>query len=359
MENNEGTGSYGSVFFSDLAQAQAFAQKIRESGDGAEPTILEVYIPKGKTVYADPATIAGTSYYISENIPAKNIRELDDEFSGIQRDISKFLSAQFMPADTSRLIDIEGVRPFKIPRPVKIGKNRWRVGDVVTSKEPDADAAAMIAGLQRLAMHSKGVDSRKALSSVFVTLKDNPYFKRLLAMSQENLQERGMNELYRGVGLDEKRSQLTRDAKSFTEFYDLADMVAEANAESRRGLEPEVLRISPVGKFPVIEDGAINDIAEELGINRSKQPHMPGKHMEGAFGEGEVFVAPSSAKPGARFMPGYNPRYTDDDGNFDRNAWLNDRRRAEAELRRRGYRRVDYSDTEWDELIRWMLRETR
>jgi hypothetical protein len=293
-----------------------------------------------------------------------------------------------MPADTSRLIDIEGVRPFKIPRPVKIGKNRWRVGDVVTSKEPDADAAAMIAGLQRLAMHSKGVDSRKALSSVFVTLKDNPYFKRLLAMSQENLQERGMDELYRGVGLDEKRSQLTRQAKSFTQFYDMADMVAYANAESRRGLEPEVLRISPVGKFPVIEDGAIDDIAEELGINRSEQPHMPGKHMEGAFGEGEVFVAPSSARPnarfmpgssqddqslagvtgpdtdqgplsGARFMPGYNPRYTDDDGNFDFSLYSEDKRKTIAYLRdRMGITRKDFStEDEWKQTIRETMRD--
>ena len=212
---------------------------------------------------------------------------------------------QFMPAgDTSRLIDIEDVRPFKVPRPVRISKNRWRVGDVITSKEPDADAAAMIAGLQRLARHSMGVDNRKALSSVFVTLRDNPYFKRLLAMSQENLKDKGMDELYRGVGVDENRSQLTRHAKSFTQFYDMADMVAEANAEDRRGLEPEVLRISPVGKFPVIEDGAMNDIAEELGVDRSRQPHMPGRHMEGAFGEGEVFVAPSSARPNVRFMPG-------------------------------------------------------
>jgi len=338
----------------------------------------------------------------------KNAGELMDAFEAINdarderaygrmvdkdlRNIEEFEGgpgARFMPADTSRLIDIEEVRPFKIPRPVKIGKNRWRVGDVVTSKEPDADAAAMIAGLQRLAMHSKGVDSRKALSSVFVTLKDNPYFKRLLAMSQENLQERGMDELYRGVGLDKNKSQLTRQAKSFTQFYDMADMVAEANAESRRGLEPEVLRISPVGKFPVIEDGAIDDIAEELGINRSEQPHMPGKHMEGAFGEGEVFVAPSSARPnvrfmpgssqvdpglagvtgpdtdqgplsGARFMPGYNPRYTRDDGSFDRDAWLNDRRRAEAELRRRGLSRRDFgSDDEYERAIRDLLREPR
>ena len=306
--------------------------------------------------------------------------------------------ARFMPADTSRLIDIEDVRPFKVPKPVRISKNRWRVGDVVTSKEPDADAAAMIAGLQRLAMHSKGVDNRKALSSVFVTLRDNPYFKRLLAMSQENLKEKGMDELYRGVGVDENRSQLTRHAKSFTQFYDMADMVAEANAEDRRGLEPEVLRISPVGKFPVIEDGAMDDIAEELGVDRSRQPHMPGRHMEGAFGEGEVFVAPSSARPnvrfmpgnasgdqamagssqvdpglagvtapdvdrgplsGARFMPGYNPRYTDDDGNFNFGLYSEDKRKTIAYLRdRMGITRKDFpNDEEWKRIIRETMRD--
>jgi hypothetical protein len=351
-------------------------------------------------IYVEPGMEDSVGYFM---LDPGEYREPSDMLDAFYDKISEFLEnnpdseegtggtgpgAKFMPADTSRLIDIEGVRPFKIPRPVKIGKNRWRVGDVVTSKEPDADAAAMIAGLQRLAMHSKGVDSRKALSSVFVTLKDNPYFKRLLAMSQENLQERGMDELYRGVGLDEKRSQLTRQAKSFTQFYDMADMVAYANAESRRGLEPEVLRISPVGKFPVIEDGAIDDIAEELGINRSEQPHMPGKHMEGAFGEGEVFVAPSSARPnarfmpgssqddqslagvtgpdtdqgplsGARFMPGYNPRYTDDDGNFDFSLYSEDKRKTIAYLRdRMGITRKDFStEDEWKQTIRETMRD--
>jgi hypothetical protein len=342
--------------------------------------------------YEDGEYTGETLFAEGLNITPAQKRELKN--TAIEKGLELVIdrAAQFMPADTSRLIDIEGVRPFKIPRPVKIGKNRWRVGDVVTSKEPDADAAAMIAGLQRLAMHSKGVDSRKALSSVFVTLRDNPYFKRLLAMSQENLRELGMDELYRGVGLDEKRSQLTRDAKSFTQFYDLADMVAEANAESRRGLEPEVLRISPVGKFPVIEDGAIDDIAKELGINRSKQPHMPGKHMEGAFGEDEVFVAPSSARPnvrfmpagplsssqvdqslagvtgpdadqgplsGARFMPGYNPRYTDEDGNFDFGLYSEDKRKTIAYLRdRMGITRKDFPDEEeWKRTIRETMRD--
>lgn len=61
---------------------------------------------------------------------------------------------------------------------------------------------------------------------------------------------------------------------------------------------------------------------------------------------------------GARFMPGYNPRYTKDDGSFDREAWLNDRRRAEAELRRRGLSRRDFYDNdEYEQAIRDLLRE--
>jgi hypothetical protein len=73
-------------------------------------------------------------------------------------------------------------------------------------------------------------------------------------------------------------------------------------------------------------------------------------------------ISPDQAPlSGARFMPGgYNPRYTRDDGSFDREAWLNDRRRAEAELRRRGLTRRDFvDDEEYERAIRDLLRGTR
>jgi hypothetical protein len=62
---------------------------------------------------------------------------------------------------------------------------------------------------------------------------------------------------------------------------------------------------------------------------------------------------------GTQFMPGYNPRYTKDDGSFDRDAWLNDRRRAEAELRRRGVYKSDLSEEEYENEVRALLREMR
>ncbi len=61
----------------------------------------------------------------------------------------------------------------------------------------------------------------------------------------------------------------------------------------------------------------------------------------------------------ASYMPGYNPRYSNDDGSFNRDAWLNDRRRAEEFLRRRGVYRSSSTEDEWEEMVRDAMREVR
>ena len=70
-------------------------------------------------------------------------------------------------------------------------------------------------------------------------------------------------------------------------------------------------------------------------------------------------IRANSSGKNIQFMPGYNPRYTDDDGNFDRDAWLNDRRRAEAILRQRGVYKSNLSEEEYEQAIRALLREMR
>jgi hypothetical protein len=62
---------------------------------------------------------------------------------------------------------------------------------------------------------------------------------------------------------------------------------------------------------------------------------------------------------GARFMPGYNPRYTDDDGNFDYGLYSEDRRKTIAYLRdRMGITRKDFpNEEEWKRTIRETMRD--
>ena len=62
---------------------------------------------------------------------------------------------------------------------------------------------------------------------------------------------------------------------------------------------------------------------------------------------------------GARFMPGYNPRYTDDDGNFDRDAWLADVRKGEEYLRSRGITRANTEKDPYEQMLREALRGPR
>jgi len=61
----------------------------------------------------------------------------------------------------------------------------------------------------------------------------------------------------------------------------------------------------------------------------------------------------------ARFMPGYNPRYTDDDGNFDREAWLRDIQKGEEYLRRRGITRANTEKNLYEQMLRETLRGPR
>lgn len=67
----------------------------------------------------------------------------------------------------------------------------------------------------------------------------------------------------------------------------------------------------------------------------------------------------SGASLGASFMPGYNPRYTDDDGNFDREAWLRDIQKGEEYLRRRGITRANTEKNLYEQMLREALRGPR
>jgi hypothetical protein len=62
---------------------------------------------------------------------------------------------------------------------------------------------------------------------------------------------------------------------------------------------------------------------------------------------------------GASFMPGYNPRYTDEDGNFDREAWLADIKKGEEYLRRRGITRANTRKDIYEQMLRDALRGPR
>lgn len=62
---------------------------------------------------------------------------------------------------------------------------------------------------------------------------------------------------------------------------------------------------------------------------------------------------------GASFMPGYNPRYTDEDGNFDREAWLADIKKGEEYLRRRGITRANTRKDLYEQMLRDALRGPR
>jgi hypothetical protein len=70
-------------------------------------------------------------------------------------------------------------------------------------------------------------------------------------------------------------------------------------------------------------------------------------------------VSDQAPLSGARFMPGYNPRYTDDDGNFDYGLYSEDKRKTIAYLRdRMGITRKDFpNDEEWKRTIRETMRD--
>jgi hypothetical protein len=70
-------------------------------------------------------------------------------------------------------------------------------------------------------------------------------------------------------------------------------------------------------------------------------------------------VSDQAPLSGARFMPGYNPRYTDDDGNFDYGLYSEDRRKTIAYLRdRMGITRKDFpNEEEWKRAIRETMRD--
>jgi len=60
-----------------------------------------------------------------------------------------------------------------------------------------------------------------------------------------------------------------------------------------------------------------------------------------------------------KFMPGFNPRYSKEDGSFDREAWLDDRKAAEQLLNSRGIYRRYSTPEDWEAMIREKLREIR
>lgn len=70
-------------------------------------------------------------------------------------------------------------------------------------------------------------------------------------------------------------------------------------------------------------------------------------------------IRANSSGKNIQFMPGYNPRYTDDDGNFNFGLYSEDKRKAIAYLRdRRGITRKDFStEDEWKRIIRETMRD--
>jgi hypothetical protein len=70
-------------------------------------------------------------------------------------------------------------------------------------------------------------------------------------------------------------------------------------------------------------------------------------------------IRANSSGKNVRFMPGYNPRYTDDDGNFDRDAWLADVRKGEEYLRSRGITRANTEKDPYEQMLREALRGPR
>lgn len=99
---------------------------------------------------------------------------------------------------------------------------------------------------------------------------------------------------------------------------------------------------------------------EDLPTPMSRVQFMPGSSQVDS-GLADVALANTDRGPlsGASFMPGYNPRYSNDDGSFNREAWLNDRRRAEELLRRRGVYRSSVTEEEWEEMVRAEMRGVR
>jgi GNAT superfamily N-acetyltransferase len=110
------------------------------------------------------------------------------------------------------------------------------------------------------------------------------------------------------------------------------------------------------GGSQIFVDGFVTD--KGYYVSRDVATKLERKNPDSEFdesGEDELHGGHLSG----HFMPGYNPRYTDDNGNFDRDAWLNDRRRAEAELRRRGVYKSDLSEEDYENEVRALLREMR
>ena len=156
-----------------------------------------------------------------------------------------------------------------------------------------------------------------------------------------------------------------------------ARVAAVRNAHEAMGLPLDAYRYVPAGEvagttgkrieFPESPDLMKIYRAIRRGGRAKGVQFMPGNQAMSDSSQVDPGLAGVTAPSvdrgplsGAQFMPGYNPRYTRDDGSFDREAWLNDRRRAEAELRRRGLSRRDFgSDDEYEQAIRDLLREPR
>jgi hypothetical protein len=156
----------------------------------------------------------------------------------------------------------------------------------------------------------------------------------------------------------------------------ISQIKGKANKAPLKKYADKILRFiqNSSGRYAVVADG------ENLGLVKrnitdlkspspfylmGNEPDLAARFMPGSSQVGQSLAgvtAPDTDQgplSGARFMPGYNPRYTDDDGNFDREAWLADIKKGEEYLRSRGITRANTKKDLYEQMLREALRGPR
>lgn len=88
MVANEGNFTHGAIFFATMDQCRVLAAQLSDIGE--EAVILEVYIPRGRTVYKDMLMPADTSFYIRQGVPPRHIRVLGQDYCPVADDTYDF-----------------------------------------------------------------------------------------------------------------------------------------------------------------------------------------------------------------------------------------------------------------------------
>jgi hypothetical protein len=117
----------------------------------------------------------------------------------------------------------------------------------------------------------------------------------------------------------------------------------------------QAMPLSDVGSdIPEVIDGESGVISPLSAVNLASEPIKvtPGSSSMTRFLSG-------LAEEPFRAMPGYNPRYSNPDGSFNRQSWIEERKKAETILLNRGIRKADASPEEYEEMIKQVLRNPR